>query len=192
MEPPPPDRPSRGVLTVPNAISTARLLVVPYFWYLLVVREDVRPAAVLLIVIGSTDWVDGYLARRLGQVSALGKVLDPVADRLMVVAAVLGGLVVGVVPLVLGIPLLVREAVVGGGVLYGAARGAGRMDVRTLGKVATFLLYGAVPAFYLTEAETVPWLFGPLAWISGIVGLVLYYWVGVQYAGDLRAKLVAR
>ena len=146
-------------------------------------------SAWLIVGIGGTDWVDGYLARRLDQVSDVGKVLDPLADRLMIASAVVGGLIAGTLPLVVGIPLIVRELAVGTGALVAGSKGIGKLEVRSLGKTATFLLYGAVPAFYLDQAGFVPWLFTPIAWIGGVVGLVLYYWVGVQDVGDLRRAL---
>ncbi len=182
----------RDALTIPNAVSFVRLLAVPYFWWVLVGQDRVGLAAALIFVIGSTDWVDGYLARRLDQVSEVGKILDPLADRLMIVSALVGGLVAGVIPGVIGGPLLAREALVAAGAVYMGTRGARQVEVRYLGKLATFLLYGAIPSFYLDSAGFVPWMFGPAAWISGAVGLFLYYWVGVEYVRDSRAVLVSR
>ncbi len=179
----------RDALTIPNAVSFVRLLGVPYFWWVLIGQDRVGLAAGLIFLIGSTDWVDGYLARRLNQVSEVGKVLDPLADRLMIASALLGGLVAGVLPLVIGIPLLAREILVGLGALYMGARGARTVEVRYLGKLATFLIYGAIPSFYLDAAGIVPWMFGSAAWISGAVGLFLYYWVGIEYVRDSRAFL---
>lgn len=179
----------RDALTVPNGVSLARLLAVPYFWWVLLATEQITLAAVLIFVIGSTDWLDGYLARRLDQVSELGKMLDPLADRLMIASAVVGGSIAGVLPAVIAIPLIVRELLIAVGGLYLGTRGGGKLDVRYLGKVATFLIYGAVPSFYLDAAGVVPWMFGPAAWISGAIGLVLYWWVAAEYLGDLRIRL---
>lgn len=181
----------RDALTVPNLVSLARLAAVPYFWWVLLAEDRVGLAAALIFVIGTTDWVDGYLARRLGQVSELGKFLDPLADRLMIASALLGGLVAGVVPLVIGLPLLAREAAVGVGAAFLGARGGGTLAVRDLGKTATFLLYGALPAFYLSEADIAGWLFAPPAWVGGVIGLVLYYWVAGEYLADIRRVLAA-
>ena len=178
-----------GVLTIPNLISFARLAVVPYFWYVTLVDERIGLAAALIFIIGSTDWIDGYLARRLDQVTELGKFLDPLADRLMIASAVLAGLIAGVVPRAIGWPLLARELAVGLGALYLAARGGGKLDVRHLGKLATFILYGAIPSFYLAAAGIAPAISEPPAWIAGVTGLVLYYTVGWQYMGDIRTAL---
>ncbi|MGQ0849591.1 MAG: CDP-alcohol phosphatidyltransferase family protein [Actinomycetota bacterium] len=169
------------MFTIPNAVSMARLLVVPYFWYVLVVEDRVRLAAVLVLVIGATDWVDGYLARRLDQVSEFGKLLDPLADRLMIAAALIGGLITGVLPSPFAWLLIAREILVLGGALVLAIAGPRRIEVRWLGKVATFLLYGAIPSFYFHAAGFLPWLSGPIAWNLGVAGLILYWYVAFQY-----------
>ncbi len=179
------------ILTIPNLVSAARLAAIPYFWWVLLSEQRVGLAAALIFVIGSTDWVDGYLARRLDQVTELGKILDPVADRLMIASALVGGLLAGVIPAVFGWLLIVREVVVVVGGLVLAGRGMGKLVVRPLGKVATFLLYGAIPSFYLVAADIAPWLFAPPAWIGGFVGVVLYWWVGVEYALDMRSSMVS-
>jgi cardiolipin synthase len=111
------------VLTIPNLVSGVRVLSVPLFWYVLLAQKRVALAAVLIVVIGATDWVDGYLARRLNQVSELGKLLDPLADRLMIASALIGGLIAGVVPGLIAWPLLVREVLVALGALLLATRG---------------------------------------------------------------------
>ncbi len=178
-------------LTVPNAISFVRLLGVPYFWYVLLGLERYGLAAFLIFLIASTDWIDGYLARRLDQVSELGKALDPLADRLMIGSAILGGLIAGILPPAIGIALLVREVVVGVAAVYLGLVKREQIAVRTLGKTATFLLYGAIPSFYLVAADIAPWLFGPPAWISGISGLVLYYRVAWDYLAEIRTRLTS-
>lgn len=177
------------ILTIPNGVSFARLLAIPYFWYVLIGLDRVGLAAALIFLIGTTDWIDGWLARKLDQQSEFGALLDPLADRLMIASALIGGLITGVLPPVIGVPLIVREALVAVGAGYVALRGGGRLEVRYLGKLATFLLYGAIPAFYLVAADVAPWLFAPSAWISGALGLILYWWVGVRYAIDARRAL---
>lgn len=182
---------SRRILTVPNLVSFVRLLAIPVFWWVLLVREDVALAAWLVFVVGWTDWVDGYLARRLSQVSEVGKILDPVADRLMIASALVGGLIVGVLPPWFGWGLIAREILVGIVALNLAARGGGAMEVRFMGKAATFALYGAIPAFYLAASGLVEGLMRPVAWVLGVIGLVLYWYVAVLYVGDSRARLAA-
>jgi len=180
---------SDRILTLPNAVSFARLLGVGLFWWVLVVDDNIALAAWLIFIIGWTDWIDGYLARKLDQVTKLGKALDPVADRLMIVSAVVGGLIVGVVPPIIAIPLLVREVLMGVLTAVLAYRGGGTLDVRYLGKVATFALYGAIPAFYLAAAGFREPLMLVLAWFFGFLGLVLYWYVLVEYVGDVRSAL---
>ena len=178
-----------GIWTIPNLVSGVRVLAVPYFWFVLIGQDRVGLAAVLIFVIGSTDWIDGYLARRLNQISEFGKFLDPLADRLIIASALVAGLMAGVLPGVIGWPLLARELLVGIGTLVLAGRGLDKLEVRWLGKAATLALYGAIPSFYLVSAEIAPWLFGPPAWITGVAGLILYWYVGWQYMGDIRANL---
>jgi cardiolipin synthase (CMP-forming) len=177
------------MLTIPNLVSGLRVLAVPYFWYVLLGQDRVALAAGLIFIIGSTDWIDGYLARRLNQVSEFGKLLDPLADRLMIASALVAGLLAGVLPKVIGWPLLAREVLIGIGGLVLAGRGLGKLEVRWLGKAATFALYGAIPSFYLVSADVAPWLFGPPAWIAGVVGLLLYWYVGALYVRDIWVKL---
>ncbi len=176
-------------LTIPNGVSFLRLLGIPYFWYVLLGQERYGLAALLIFVIASTDWIDGYLARRLDQVSELGKALDPLADRLMIGSAIVGGLIAGILPLVIGVLLLAREAVVGGAAIYLGLVEKQQIAVRTLGKTATFLLYGSIPSFYLLAADIAPWLFGPPGWIAGISGLVLYYRVAYDYLVEIRGRI---
>lgn len=182
---------STRILTVPNVVTFARLLGIPVFWWALLGADDIALAAWLVFGIGWTDWIDGYLARRLDQVSELGRVLDPVADRLLIASALIGGLIVGVLPPWLGWGLIAREVLVGAVALILALRGGGTIEVRWLGKAATFALYGAIPAFYLAEAGVLEWLTRPAAWSLGLIGLTMYWLVALLYIGDSRAKLAA-
>lgn len=172
---------------VPNVISLVRLALIPVFIWLLVVAQY-GWAGVLLGVIGATDWIDGYLARRLGQVTEVGKFLDPLADRIAVAVAVIGGLVTEVLPPVFAIALIVREVLIGAGAAYGWTRGVTQLDVRYLGKVATLLLYVSIASFYGGAGFNWSWMTA-FAWLTGVPGLVLYYWVAVQYLSDMRRAI---
>ena len=172
-------------------MSVVRLLMIPVFLWLLVARDNPAAAGWLLLAIGWTDWIDGYLARRLQQVSEIGKFLDPLADRVAVATAVVAGWATGVLPPVFAALLVIREALVGLGALFLAIRSRSKLEVRYLGKLATFLLYGAIPAFYLTAGDVLPDLFGPMAWFFGVIGLALYYWVGGLYAFDIKRAIAS-
>jgi cardiolipin synthase len=182
-------QPSDRILTLPNLVTLIRLAMVPVFWWLLLGRDEVVWAAALIFVVGWTDWIDGYLARRLNQVSKLGTALDPVADRLMIASAVVAGLIAGVIPPVIGLGLIARELFMGVLTLILVLRGRGILGVRYWGKVSTFILYGAIPAFYLAAIGVAEVVMIPFAWFTGVVGLALYWFVAFQYAGDARRKL---
>lgn len=174
------------MLTIPNLISVIRLALIPVFVWLLVSADEPVWAGLLLGVIGATDWVDGYLARKLDQVSEVGKILDPLADRIAVLVAVIAGLATGYLPAWFAWLLIVREILVGIGAIVVALRGHTSLAVRHLGKLATLLLYISVAWFFI-GAGWKPALV--VAWGAGIPGLVLYYVVAVQYAGDAVAAI---
>lgn len=164
------------IVTVPNVISLIRLLCLPLFWYLLFARDDRASAAWLLAGLGATDWVDGFIARRYHQVSSVGKVLDPVADRLLFFVGVGGILIDGSVPVWFAVMVLVRETVVAITTVVLALLGARRVDVTWWGKAGTFGLMAAFPLFLASES-TLSWAdaAGVAAWVTGIPGLVLSY-----------------
>ena len=102
-----------------------RLLGIPVFWWVLLGREDIGLAAAFFFVIGLTDWIDGYLARRLDQITKLGTALDPIADRLLIASAIIGGLIAGVIPWLFAVPLITRELLMGVVTLNMLRKGAG-------------------------------------------------------------------
>jgi len=181
---------SRDVLTLPNLITLARLACLPVFLWLLFGRENRAAAAALLALLGITDWVDGYLARRLGQVSELGKILDPVADRLLFLVGAGGILIDGSVPVWFAVIVLVRETLVGGATVVLAALGARRIDVTWFGKAGTFGLMIAFPLF-LASHSTLSWAdaAGVLAWVAGIPGLVFSLYAAALYVPIARRAL---
>lgn len=179
------------IVTLPNLVSLARLALVPVFLWLLFGRDDATSAGILIGFVGATDWVDGYLARRLGQVSEVGKVLDPLADRLAVAAAVIGGWVSGAIPAWFAIALMVREATVAAMAGLLALRTGVKLEVRYLGKLATFILYFAFPAFFVAAGTGgAGWRW--VAWTLAIPGLVLYWAVAVLYGRDTRRAAAGR
>ena len=180
--------PDAGLWTVANLVSVLRILALPFFLWVLLGLDRPFEAAVLLGVISVTDLLDGMLARRLDQVSEFGKMLDPVADRLVVLAGVVGGMVAGLVPPWLGVPLLAREAIIGATTLYYLARRNVRVPVRRMGKTATGFIFFAVPFYYLTATSFYPLFWDVLATLLGLTGLVLYVIVTWRYLGDLRRE----
>ncbi|HEX8769767.1 MAG TPA: CDP-alcohol phosphatidyltransferase family protein [Acidimicrobiales bacterium] len=168
------------VLTVPNALSLGRLACVPLFLWLLFSRRNRAAAAVLLATLGLTDWVDGYVARRFNQVSTVGKVLDPTADRVLLITGIVAILIDGSVPRWVAWLAVSREVTVGAGALSLAAMGARRIDVQWAGKCGTFGLMVAFPLFLLSKAESFPWCRQArvAAWPCALVGLG-YSWYSV-------------
>lgn len=173
----------RDVLTWPNLVTVVRLCCIPVFLWLLFGRDDRLAASLLLGGLGATDWVDGYLARRLGQTSEIGKILDPTADRLLFLVGIVAMLVDGSVPVWFGVATLVREVFVAVAALVLGALGARRIDVTWLGKCATFALMFAFPFFLAGHADIASHrVFEVLGWLCGIPGLVLAYYTVGQYA----------
>jgi cardiolipin synthase len=178
------------VLTAPNLITLVRLLCIPIFLWLLFGLHHQTYAAVLLAALGATDWIDGFVARRYHQVSTLGKVLDPAADRVLVGTAVIAVIVHGAVPVWFGVATLAREALVSVMVVLLAALGAARINVLWIGKAGTFALMFSYPAFLLSYG-TASWQ-GPIrvvAWICGVIGLVLAWSAAAGYVGPARDAL---
>lgn len=147
-----------GVFTVPNLVTLVRLGCVPWFLWLLFERDDRVGAGLLLGVLGATDWVDGYIARRFGQTSTLGKVLDPTTDRIMLGVAMIAVLIDGSVPGWVAWLVLVREVLISLVVLTLAALGAARIDVQWVGKTGTFLNMFAFPFFVVGAGVDPGWL----------------------------------
>lgn len=174
---------------VPNVISLIRLALIPVFIWLVAITEY-GWAGILLGVIGATDWIDGYLARRLGQVTEVGKFLDPLADRLAVFVAVIAGLISGVLPVAFSATLIIREVLIGIGAMYGWSKGVTKLDVRWLGKAATLLLYVSIALFYIGVGFDVELLVAA-AWLTGVPGLVMYYWVAVEYLSDMKNAIAS-
>ncbi len=171
------------ILTAPNVITAIRLCCLPVFLWLLFDRHNRAGAAWLLGMIGATDWVDGFLARRFDQVSELGKKLDPIADRMLFIVGITAIIADRSAPVWFALLVLAREAALGGTVAaLTVFAGMARFDVTWLGKTATFLLMFAFPGFML-GASDFPGArgFEIAAWLCGIPGLALSYYTAVTY-----------
>ncbi len=176
--------------TVPNAVTMVRLLCVPVFVWLLFGRDDRVGAAILLAALGSTDWVDGWFARKFDQVSELGKLLDPATDRIMMLTAVIATWIDGSVPWWFAALTLAREGLVtlvaiGLGVL-----GVERFDVTWWGKTGTFFLMFAYP-FLLGGASDISGaeILRICGWICGIPGLLISWYSAAEYGPIARKAL---
>jgi cardiolipin synthase (CMP-forming) len=184
---------SSAVVTIPNALSLARIALIPLFCWLIADEGTRLWGIVLFALVVSTDWVDGYVARRTGQVSELGRILDPVADRLAIAAGLLTFAIVGIFPFWAALLILVRDvALLLGGALVLWGRNI-RIDVRWIGKIATFSLMAAITWIAWGNAGGV---FGEVllvgGWLAYSVGIVEYYIAAGLYRIDVRNALAAQ
>ena len=182
-------RVSTAIRTVPNAVTLARLLLMPVCAYLLA-SGQYGWGIVLTAVVGSTDWVDGWLARRTGQVSRLGQLLDPLADRLLIASVAIALVVRGVVPWQAAVLLVARDLVLLCGWPVLKRRGIEPPEVIFLGKAATLVLLFALPVLTLgatglavADAARVVGLL--LLW----AGVVMYYLAGAVYVRMVLERL---
>jgi len=169
-----------------NLISVGRLFLVPVFLWLLV-TDQFLIAFLVLMFASFTDWLDGFVARRLNQITSLGKVLDPSADRLFIFATLIGLTVHEIVPAWLAIVIVARDVLLLIGYPISASHGYGPLPVHFLGKAATFALLYALPLLLLADvwpsAEAV---ILPLAWGFAYWGIGLYWVAGFVYLAQLR------
>lgn len=173
---------STRVLTIPNILSLFRLLLIPVFLVLLVL-EHYGWALVLIALSSITDFVDGYIARHFNQISRLGQLLDPAADRLFILATLVGLGWAGVLPWWFIGAIVARDVLL---LLLGvvlANHRFGPLPVHHLGKMGTFAILFSMPVILLASAvPATAWLALPLGWAAGIWGVFLYWWAGVAYA----------
>jgi cardiolipin synthase (CMP-forming) len=178
---------SSRVLTIPNLLSLVRLAGVPIFLWLVLVPEEDEWALAVLMLSGATDYLDGKLARRWNQITRLGQLLDPLADRLYILAVVAGLTLRDIVPLWLTALLVGRDLLLV--LCYPPLRwhGYGVLPVTYLGKAATFNLLYAFPLLLLGDGTgslaTLSEIFG---WAFAIWGTGLYWWAGVLYVVQAR------
>ena len=176
---------SAAIWTVPNLISMARIVLIAVFGWLLVAGHDAWAIAALAAA-GMSDFLDGYLARRWNQVTALGRLLDPAADRLLTIVVVLGLAIRGVIPWWLVAILLARDVVVGVALLVARARGVSSSQVTFVGKAATFGLYVTLPLAFLAYER---WDGVHVAAIAGACVAAALYWIsGLGYVRDLSRR----
>lgn len=181
---------SNKIVTVPNILSFLRLLGVPVFFWLIVGPEADGWALVLLIVSSITDWLDGKIARATGQITRLGQLLDPIADRLYIIAALIAFGFRDIVPWWLLGLLLARDVVMGLVMLVLKRRGIVGLPVHFLGKAATFCLLFAFPLLLLGQFDGFPGDFGnAFGWAFLIWGTALYWYAAGLYIEQTRRIL---
>ncbi|HEX3679548.1 MAG TPA: CDP-alcohol phosphatidyltransferase family protein [Galbitalea sp.] len=172
---------SSRILTIPNLLSFIRLALVPVFLVFIIVGADLA-ALIVLVVSSVTDYFDGVIARKFQQVTRLGQLLDPAADRLFIFAALVGLCVRDIIPWWLVVVIVGRDfmLLVLGIVL--ANHGYGPLPVHHLGKVATFSLLYALPILMLGLAfPVINWITNPVGWAFALWGAFLYWWAGIVY-----------
>jgi cardiolipin synthase len=181
---------SNRVFTLPNALSLLRLLGVPLFVWLMLGPEQDLLALGVLVLSGFSDWLDGKLARAWGQVSRIGQLLDPIADRLYIVATLVTFAIRDIIPWWLAAVLLARDAVLALTLPVLRHYGYGPLPVHFLGKAATFNLLSAFPLVLLSQVEgAVGDVAAPFGWAFMIWGAALYWWAGLLYLAQV-ARLV--
>ena len=180
------------VLTIPNVLSVIRLALVPVFLYLLLARQQYGPAVGILMFSGVSDWADGKIARLVAnQSSALGELLDPLVDRIYMVAVPVGLALAGVVPWWLVLVLLGRDAVLAATLPVVRSRGVRALPVTYIGKAATFALMSGFPLVLLGQWDS-GWsrAVGACGWAFVIWGTGMYLWSAVLYL--IQVRLVVR
>ncbi len=192
------DREDR-ILTIPNVITVVRLCMLPVFLWLLFDQDDRVGAAIVLGALGATDFLDGYIARHFDQVSKIGKILDPVADRLLFFVSGIAIIIDGSIPLWVAWLVLVREVLVSAATVGLALAGAKRIDVTWFGKAGTFCVMFAFPLFLASEgvlswagfARFAAWCFVIPGLVFGYIALVLYVPIGLRALREGRAARAA-
>jgi len=181
------------VLTVPNALSALRLLLVPVFVWLVLVPEADGWAVAVLALSGVTDWLDGKLARAWHQVSRVGQILDPIADRLFVTVTVIVLAIREIVPWWVVVVLFARDGFVFALQVVERSRGLPIIPVNLVGKAATLCLLYALPLLLLTDTTSdFAQIVRPVAWAFTFWGIALYWWSAFLYFAQLRAVQAGR
>lgn len=178
------ERVHERVLTAPNMITAVRLAGLPLFVWLVLGPQRLPAAFVVLVLIATTDWIDGYVARRFDQVSRIGKLVDPLVDRLLLATTVITLLIAGLLPWPVLVAILLRDALVLGVTLVWFG-GVPPIPVSRTGKLATALLMIGVPGFLVagipppSSLAHTAWL--AIAWTATTAGIVAYYVAAVGY-----------
>lgn len=183
----------RSGWSLPNTLTVLRLLTIPIFMWLVLSNHRHLYALVVLVVAGATDFLDGWLARRTGSVTRLGELLDPIVDRLFILAAAVTLYLHHSIPAWLAAAVLLRDVFLWALVPFLRSRGISALPVHYLGKAATFNLLYAFPLLLLADGDsTAARIAEPVGWGFVWWGTVLYWVAGILYALQLRHLLAAR
>lgn len=179
-------------MNIPNALSVLRLVLVPVFLWLLL-SDQLFAALLVLMFAGASDWLDGYVARKFNQITALGKLLDPAADRLYIFATLIGLTLNGNIPLWFAVLVIARDVLLLLGYPVLASLGYGPLPVHMVGKAGTFALLYALPLHLLADIWPVAQDFVlPVAWAFAWWGIVLYWIAGLLYLRQLQILISQR
>jgi CDP-diacylglycerol--glycerol-3-phosphate 3-phosphatidyltransferase len=182
---------------IPNSLTWARIALIPFFVGIYYLPEDIISAegknlvaTVTFIVAAVTDWFDGYLARSLGQTSAFGAFLDPVADKLMVAAALIVLVHLGRVDSLIALVIIGREITISALREWMAKVGAsGSVAVAFVGKLKTAAQMSAIPLL-LIQAPVLGFDSASLGTVLIYVAAVLTLWSMLQYLNAARGDLL--
>jgi cardiolipin synthase len=175
------------IFTVPNLLSLLRLLGVPYFFWLIVGPHADGLALIVLSVSAITDWLDGYLARRLNQFSRLGELLDPLADRLYILAALAALFVRDLIPLWVVVALVGRDLVMSVLLATLKKRGITGLPVHFVGKAATMNLLYALPLILMGSfANSIGHVAHIIGWAFLVWGVAMYWYAAILYVAQVR------
>lgn len=182
---------SHDIYTLANIITMLRLMLIPFAFDLLISKRNDNWAFILFALAASTDWLDGQIARRTGTVTELGKAIDPIVDRLLIAAGVLGLYIIGRLPLWVVILLIVRDLYLLGGATYLAIRRVPPVRVIFIGKTTTMLLLAGfsglmfgwpkVPGLGLIDSRLLP----------GFGGGPAIMWIALVYVGIITSVITA-
>jgi cardiolipin synthase len=174
------------IVNAPNSLTVFRLVLFGGFCVLILTNESKAIAAVLLGFAGITDFLDGYVARHFNQVTELGKIIDPVADRILVGGSLVVALISHSIPLVIGLIIIFREVLMSTVTVVLAMLRAKRIDVIWFGKAGTFVLMVAIPLMILTSytgshVSEIKVVFNHIGLYLSLVGIVMSYTATVMY-----------
>lgn len=178
------------IWTVPNILSMLRLALIPVFIWLAVWAQQDLAAAIVLAVGGITDYLDGAIARRTHQISRLGQLLDPIADRASTFTVMVVFLIRGIFPWWFVVLLLARDLMLA--IYLGRLRklGVTGLPVNFVGKLATFNLLIAFPLLMAGAGSgSLALVARVLGWAAAGWGAGLYWYSAVLYVRQARGIL---